>query len=150
MAQLDEIPVLSAHSGVSRVRETHERIGLEAVRAIVDDFYNRIQHHPTLAQPFAIVDQWEEHKARLTHFWWISLGGKAYASYQYRIGQKHAPVGVTHALVDDWLALFRATLNDHLPRHLADAWLERAERMGDSLRLLSDFYRRKAQRPADG
>lgn len=149
MVQLNDIPILSANSGATRQRETHARIGLETVRAVVDDFYDRIQRHPTLAERFAVVEDWDEHKARLTHFWWISLGGQAYAPYRYRIGEKHAPVGVTHALVDDWLALFRTTLDDHLPTHLADAWIERAERMGDSLRMLSDFYHRKTQRSPD-
>lgn len=126
-----------------RARDTHERIGLGRIAAVVDDFYERVRSHPTLAVPFAPVGDWPDHKARLTHFWWIGLGGRAYADYRYDIGRKHAPVGVTPALIDDWLTLFRATLDDHLPRALADAWFIRAQRMGDSLRLLTEFYARK-------
>lgn len=150
MNEIHEIPIRSARTSAERQRQSYARIGWPAVRAVVDDFYERIQRHPTLAQPFAVVTDWEHHKARLTHFWWISLGGDAYAPYRYRIGEKHAPVGVTHALVDDWLSLFRRTLDDHLPADLADLWFERAQRMGDSLRMLSDFYQRNPERSRTG
>jgi len=146
MNDIHDIPIRSTRTSAERQRQTYALIGWPAVRAVVDDFYDRIQWHPTLAQPFAVVTDWEHHKARLTHFWWISLGGDAYAPYRYRIGEKHAPVGVTHALIDDWLTLFRRTLEDHLPPDLAGLWFERAQRMGDSLRMLSDFYQRNPDR----
>ncbi len=122
-----------------RQRDTHQAIGLPAIAAVVDDFYDRIQRHPTLAEPFARVRDWPEHKARLTHFWWISLGGEAYRDDQYRVGPVHLALGIEPRLVDDWLALFRATLDEHLPPALADAWYLRAENMGRSIRLLAEF-----------
>lgn len=134
-------------SEINRPRNTHHLIGHTAIAGVVDDFYERVQQHPALAVPFAVVDDWDEHKARLTHFWWVSLGGEPYAPYQYRVAEKHMAVGVTSTLVDDWLALFHTTLNDHLPESLVDPWFERARRMGDSIRLVSEFYRRKAERP---
>lgn len=122
-----------------RERKTVEAIGHDAIERVVDDFYNRIQQHPTLAAPFRQVEDWPEHKARLTHFWWISLGGKRYRDDQYRVAPVHMSLGITHELVDDWLALFEATLHDHLSDELAEAWLDRARNMGRSIRLLADW-----------
>ena len=137
-----EVPV----SEIGRPRTTHRLIGHEMVAAVVDDFYDRIQRHPRLAGPFGIVDDWEDHKARLAHFWWVSLGGAPYADYQYRVGAKHLAVGITTELVDDWLELFHTTLHDNLPPGPAALWFERAQRMGRSLRMLNEFYGSKAAR----
>lgn len=119
-----------------RERNTHEAIGRDTVAAVVDDFYDRVQRHPTLAEPFLRVSDWPEHKARLTHFWWISLGGDAYRDDEYRVGPAHIGMGVPPELVDDWLALFRATLDAHLPPELADPWFDRARNMGRSIRMM--------------
>ncbi|MCO6441849.1 MAG: group III truncated hemoglobin [Nitrococcus mobilis] len=122
-----------------RQRDTHAAIGLEAIRSVVDDFYNRIQRHPTLAEPFGRVKDWPEHKARLSHFWWISLGGERYRDDRYRVAATHLPIGISDALVDDWLALFRTTLADHLEADLAAQWYQRAEHMGRSIRMLAEW-----------
>lgn len=122
-----------------RTRNTHEAIGLAAMAAVVDDFYDRIQAHPTLAEPFERIDDWPEHKARLTHFWWLSLGGKAYRDDQYRVGPLHMSLGINDELVDDWLALFNQVLHEHLDPELAQAWYQRAANMGRSIRMLASF-----------
>lgn len=122
-------------------------IGRDRIEAVVDDFYERVKRHPTLAVPFASVVDWDEHKAHLAHFWWVSLGGERYRSKPYNVGAKHYEAGVTDPLVDDWLALFRRTLDDHLPNELADLWHARASRMGESIRMMAEFYADKARRP---
>ncbi|MDN5848337.1 MAG: group III truncated hemoglobin [Nitrococcus sp.] len=122
-----------------RQRDTHTAIGLEAICQVVDDFYNRIQRHPTLAEPFTRVTDWPEHKARLSHFWWISLGGERYRDDHYRVASTHLPIGISDALVDDWLALFQSTLKEHLESELAAQWYQRAEHMGRSIRMLGEW-----------
>lgn len=106
---------------------------------VVDVFYDRIQQHPTLAEPFRVVSDWSEHKAKLTHFWWVSLGGQAYADYQYSVISRHVSVGVTDQLVDDWLTLFDVTMREIISDELADAWMHRARHMGKSIRMLGSF-----------
>lgn len=127
--------------GSSRMgrRSTPTPIEHAAVCRVVDDFYSRIQHHPTLAEPFSRVTDWPEHKARLSHFWWIILGGERYRNDQYHVAAKHLPVGITETLVDDWLALFRATLGDHLTPEQAASWYEHAENIGRSIRMLAQW-----------
>src|SRR3954471_4311125 len=99
-------------------------VGLDTVKAVVSDFYDRVQEHPTLAQPFGIVDDWPEHKAHLSHFWWVTLGGQPYRKQPYSVAMKHERAGFTPALLADWLALFHETLDQHLPADLAERWYE--------------------------
>lgn len=124
---------------IPRSRNTHEAIGLDTIRRVVDDFYDRIQRHPTLAEPFQRVGDWPEHKARLTHFWWLSLGGERYRDDQFRVGPAHMPLSITDELVTDWLTLFEATVRCHVEATLAEAWLQRARHMGRSIRMLADW-----------
>lgn len=122
------------------MRNIASEIGLERVAAVVDEFYRRVQLDPHLSQPFAVVHDWPVHKQHLTHFWWVSLGGERYADYQYQVPAKHEAAGFTPALLDIWLPLFSATLHDLLPAELALPWLQRAEKIGSSLRMLHQFY----------
>ncbi len=131
----------TSRSSREDLRELHEAIGHERVAAIVDDFYERVQRHPTLAQPFARVKDWPEHKARVTHFWWLTLGGKRYREDRHRIGPVHMEVGVSEAQMLAWLRLFRETLASHLEPELAVAWYRRAQTMGRSLLMLASFDR---------
>lgn len=120
----------------------HE-IGHEQVAAVVDLFYNRIQEHPTLAAPFKMVDDWVAHKAILTHFWWGTLGGERYLDYSYRVAWKHEEAGFTPALLVEWLALFRQTIHESVAdQRLANGWIERAERIGESLTYMHEISQR--------
>jgi hemoglobin len=129
----DELPVLPAKR---KLEPLCQKIGLPTIRVVVDDFYDRIQRHPTLVEPFGIVGDWTLHKERLTHYWWTVMGGLPYQDFRYALGDKHAPVGVTNALVDDWLQLFHETLLDHLDADLAQRWHGLARGIGESLRLM--------------
>ncbi|AEK57966.1 MULTISPECIES: group III truncated hemoglobin [Acidithiobacillus] len=119
-----------------RLEPLCDKIGLPTIRAVVDDFYERIQHHPTLAEPFSVVADWDLHKERLTHYWWTVMGGLPYRDFRYALGDKHAPLGLSNALVDDWLALFQETMTDHLEPDLARRWQGMAQGIGESLRLM--------------
>ena len=112
------------------------QIPLPAIRAVVDDFYNRIQQHPTLSEPFSVVGDWDLHKERLIHYWWTVMGGQHYRDFSYALGDKHEPVGISNALVDDWLALFHQTMLDHIAPELAERWMRLASGIGESLRLM--------------
>lgn len=129
------------------MRDIAEDIGHEWVALVVDRFYERVRHHPTLAAPFARVEDWPHHKALLTHFWWASLGGERYLKHNYEVPRRHAEAGFTPALLQDWLMLFRATLEAELPPELAAGWLDRARRIGESLTWLYESEQ-KGQKPS--
>jgi hemoglobin len=116
-------------------------IGVDKVKAIVGDFYDRVQQHPTLARPFQTVNNWEEHKIHLSHFWWVTLGGRPYRNKPYRVADKHAMAGFTPELLVDWLKLFQATLDSHLPADIAEQWFARATNIGRSLKLMHESRR---------
>ncbi|MDA8113176.1 MAG: hypothetical protein M0Z43_00400 [Acidithiobacillus sp.] len=52
------------------------------------------------------------------------------------MGDKHASVGVSNPLVDDWLALFHETMLDHMDVGIARRWHGMAAGIGESLRLM--------------
>ena len=125
------------------MKDIANSIGHDKVHDVVNDFYDRVQRHPHLATPFSIVEDWSEHKAHLTHFWWVTLGGKRYREKPYSVAEKHAMAGFTPALLQEWLALFRQTLTEHLPAEYADEWFARAQHIGRSLVLMNEFRIRK-------
>lgn len=117
---------------------SHE-IGRAKVAEVVTDFYAQVRQHPTLSVPFARVHDWPHHLEILTQFWWVTLGGERYIDYSYQVPAKHAEAGFTPELLVDWLALFRQTLDAHLPPTQADAWFARAQKIGTSLNLLHEL-----------
>ena len=125
------------------MKDIANEIDLATVAGVVSDFYDRVQRHPNLAAPFSIVMDWPEHKAHLTHFWWVTLGGRRYRDKPYKVAEKHATAGFTPALLLEWLALFKDTLNAHVAADLADAWYARAEHIGRSLTLMHEFQARR-------
>jgi hemoglobin len=120
-----------------------QTIGIGRVAEVVSDFYDEVQRHPTLRVPFGIVDDWTEHKAHLAHFWWVTLGGKPYRAKPYQVAHKHAMAGFTPELLVDWLALFRQTLEKHLPPELAEQWYARAANIGRSLVYMHEFRKQQ-------
>lgn len=120
------------------MQDIADAIGHEHVAAVVDLFYDRIQAHAQLQVPFARVHDWPAHKALLTHFWWVTLGGPRYLTHSYEVARRHEEAGFTPELLSDWLALFRATVQELLPDELAAGWIERAERIGRSLRYMHE------------
>ena len=122
------------------MKEIANEIGLAKVSQVVSEFYDCVQQHPRLAVPFALVTDWPEHKAHLTHFWWVTLGGKRYREKPYSVAEKHALAGFTPTVLQEWLTLFGETLTTHLRPELADEWYARAEHIGRSLTLMHEFH----------
>ena len=108
-------------------------IGKDQIDQVVDDFYNRARNHPSLAQPFSVVHNWEDHKAKIAQFWWVVLGGIPKASYKYDPVGKHFAAGFNASLLSDWKLLFKTVLQDHLNPELSDQWYSRVEMIGDNL-----------------
>ena len=114
-------------------------IGRDKVAEVVDRFYDQVRQHPTLKIPFQVIEDWPHHKQLITHFWWVSLGGERYLKYRYEVASKHMEAGFTPALLVDWLALFRQTVEEVLEPELAGPWIKRAELIGQSLTMLHHF-----------
>lgn len=110
-----------------------QQLGFAHIARVVDVFYDRIQAHPTLSAPFGTVKDWPHHKAKITHFWWVTLGGEPYLTLAYNVPMKHLEAGFSDLLLADWLALFHQVQLELLALELATAWQELATGMGRNL-----------------
>ncbi|MGE3684647.1 MAG: group III truncated hemoglobin [Bdellovibrionales bacterium] len=111
------------------------------VREVVSGFYSKVAVDPLLKKPFASVDNWSHHIERLTHFWWVRLGGKPYLQTRYNPVKKHFLAGFDQNLLKQWLTLFESTLNKSLAPDKARLWLNIANSMGSALTLKNELYR---------
>jgi hemoglobin len=110
-----------------------------AIRRMVEQFYSRVRRDAMLGPVFARAlgeddAAWEAHFARLQDFW---------SSLMLRSGRYHGDPFSAHLrlpdiappMFDRWLALFRATCREVFAPEVADAFIERAERVARSLRM---------------
>ena len=121
------------------MKELAKAIGHEHIKNVVEAFYSAVRKHPTLSWPFTRVTNWPEHLSHLSHFWWVTLGGKRYLDHRYNVPERHAAAGFTPELLNEWLDLFRQTVRSQLNAELAEAWLIHAERIGESLRSMHEL-----------
>jgi hemoglobin len=117
-------------------REIRERTGVDAamIVRVVHGFYDRVRADALLGPIFAarIADaDWPAHLGRMVSFW--SSVMLMDGSYHGRPMQAHAPLPVGAVHFDRWLDLFRATVRSLTPPVAAAAFIERAERIAESL-----------------
>lgn len=112
------------------------------IRGVVDEFYGRVAVDPMLSEPFQSVQDWPHHVERLTHFWWIRLGGRPYLPGLYNPVEKHFQAGFNLPFLKRWLALFQETQEKLLTGPQAMLWTEIAEAMGQALFMKNEQYTR--------
>jgi hemoglobin len=126
-------------------------IGIDAtlIDTVVERFYGRIREHERLGPVFnARLDgRWTDHLAKMKRFW-SAIAFKS-GAYGGKPVQAHQGIeGMQQDLFQDWLALFRLTLEDTVPNEAARNWfLTTAERIAKSL-ILSLFYNPAMDDPA--
>ena len=117
-------------------QQIREATGIDEamIARVVHGFYERVRADPVLAPLFAarIADaDWPAHLGRMVRFWSAVIlmdGG-----YHGRPMQAHATLPVEAAHFDRWLALFRDTAAALAPGRPAAVFVERAERIAESL-----------------
>jgi hemoglobin len=110
----------------------HE-IGLYRIAMVVDQFYGQIQARASVEEPFDVVGDWGAHRARLTYFWWVALGGKGLHVVDLDVVARQAQAGISAEHFEDWMTLFRQVALPVIGKELTTAWMERAERLGRRL-----------------
>lgn len=111
-----------------------DKIGHERVVAVIHDFYRRLRADPELGPVFTAIRDREGHEHKIIGYWWLAMGGRIADPPVVDMVGAHARVGVTEAQLRRWLALFGATLRDHLEEDLAAQWERMARAVGDRLR----------------
>ncbi len=118
-------------------------IGLCRIATVVDQFCDEIASRPGLEEPFRVIGNCPDQKARLTYFWWVTLGGEASQGMECVLVPKQIRAGLAGKLMGEWTALFRRSVRSVVDHELAEAWIERAARLGQSLHASNDRYRAK-------
>lgn len=102
----------------------------EAVRFLVDSFYEKVQVDPLIGPIFTQVAQvdWSTHLPKMYAFWEsLVLDNNAYDGHPFRphliVNQKHT---LTIEHFERWLQLFSATLSENFTGDAADQVRQRA------------------------
>lgn len=105
------------------------------IRELVDTFYGRVLEDGILGPIFrsAVGDRWSDHLATMVTFWSsVSLGTGRYAGKPHLA---HRPLGLDPSHFEHWLALFETTARDVCPPDAAAFFIDRAQRIADSLQI---------------
>ena len=118
-----------------------DQITEEAIHRLVDDFYDKIRTDPELGPIFlrVIPGDWDPHLATMRRFWSsVMLTSGRYKGDPVTVHRRVA--GIEMELFDRWLRQFHQTSRELFVDDLANALLEKATRIAESLKLAL-FYR---------
>jgi len=107
----------------------------EEIERLVRAFYARIRADEVLGPIFdRAIHDWEPHLVRMCEFWSsVMLTSGRYKGQPMLAHMKLKDVRPPH--FDRWLALFRETANETCGPAVADAFMERAGRIAESLQM---------------
>lgn len=104
------------------------------IERLVHAFYGKVRDDAVLGPVFeAKVADWDLHLQRMCAFW--SSVALLTGRYHGRPMEKHLNLPVDHRHFDHWLGLFRETAEEVCPSAAARHFVERAERIAESLEL---------------
>ena len=123
---------------------TREQITAEiAARTGIDDamidrlvrgFYARVRQDAALGPIFAArIADWEPHLQRMCAFW--SSVALLTGRYHGQPMPRHMPLPIDGRYFDRWLALFTETARELCPPAAADHFIDRAQRIAESLEM---------------
>lgn len=116
--------------------EIASRTGIDEAltERLVRRFYDKVIDDPLLGPVFAArIGDWEIHLQRMFAFW--SSVALLKGRYHGQPMQKHLPLPVDSVHFDRWLYLFRETAHETCSKEGAAHFIERAERIAESLEL---------------
>lgn len=102
-------------------------IGLCRIATVVDRFYDELNIRPDLTEPFRRVGGWAQHKAHMTYFWWVALGGNPGSEEHVKMIDRQCREGFDSMSLDAWMQLFKKVVLADVKKDLAEAWIEQAE-----------------------
>jgi hemoglobin len=114
------------------------------IRKVVDAFYARIRQDDLLGPLFAaLVENWDEHLPKMYDFWSSLLlmtkryNGRPVPAHVKISDSRGESLGPEHFA--RWLELFAETSRDICPPAAAELFIERAQRVAQSLQLSIDW-----------
>jgi hemoglobin len=116
----------------ARVAETG--IDEAMIKALVHRFYGDLRNDPVLGPIFAAkIEDWDDHLERLCAFW--SSVALMTGRYGRRPMQAHMSLDVGRSHFERWLSLFRIAASELCTPAAAAFFVDRAERIAESLQL---------------
>jgi hemoglobin len=129
--------VRSADQGRADIAEAIQRetgIDEAMIERLVRGFYARVREDALIGPVFAArITDWEPHLQQMFAFW--SSVALMTGRYNGQPMRKHLPLPVDARHFDRWLALFETTAREVCPPKAADHFIERAQRIAESLEL---------------
>jgi hemoglobin len=118
------------------VADIVERTGIDMamIERLVRAFYGRARHDVLIGPIFdRKVADWDSHIARMCDFWSsvVLMSGR----YHGQPMVAHLPLPIDTPHFDRWLELFGETAREVCPRRAADYFIDRAQRIANSLQL---------------
>lgn len=104
------------------------------IECLVDSFYAQVQNHDELGPIFnnKIQDNWGTHLETMYTFWETLLLGTN--TYTGRPFPKHIPLQIEDHNFDQWLALFKSTVDGHFEGEKAEEAKLRADNIAKMFR----------------
>lgn len=103
------------------------------ISQVLHKFYDRIRRDPELQRPFAVVQDWNEHIARLTDFWSsLMLTTGRYKGNPLSMHLIHSKT-IKPEMFGRWLELWRLTTDEILAPSLAGEMQAKAARVASRL-----------------
>lgn len=133
---MDRDPDIAAARREAASLAIHEATGIDEamIDRLVEGFYARVRDDALIGPIFAArIEDWGPHLAQMKLFW--SSVALSTGVYQGRPMPKHLPLPIDARHFDRWLELFRETARDLCPPVAANHFIERAERIAQSLEL---------------
>lgn len=119
------------------------------IHDLVHAFYARVREDDVLGPIFnGAIDDWDAHLEKLCAFWSsVTLMSGRYKGTPMKV---HAELpGIVGAHFDRWLGLFRQTARDVCPPAAAALFIDRAERIAQSLELGIAVHRGQILSPGE-
>lgn len=125
-------------------RRLHPDIDEALIRRLVEDFYGRVRQDEEIGPIFArIVADWPSHLDTMVDFW--SAVTKVSSRFSGQPMRKHLAIPDLDARhFARWLVLFRVSAHQVAAPEVAAIFIDRAERIADSLQQGISFARRQS------
>ena len=145
------VPLAQHPRSTQELPVDHRDLDRPFIGALVREFYRRVRADSRLGPIFdgVIGEDWEPHLEKLTDFWSaVMLKNGAYSGRPVPAHLKLKQVREED--FDIWLGIFRQTTADLCEPEIAAAFIERAERIAESLQLAMFFRLPAAARQRPG
>ena len=120
---------------------------IEDIKLLVDSFYDKVRKADLIGGIFngVIKDQWPKHLDKMYRFWQtVLLSDHTYYGSPFK---PHAELPVSKAHFDQWLTLFRETVDENFIGEKADEAKWRAEKMAEMFQYKIEYFRNSKSKP---